>query len=132
MLRKKNGLIEWLEFELFADIRGLKVAVFLRHGGVSLSPFSSLNVKVEGGDFSQNVAENRERIRAVLGLPALIAGRQCHGSYIELVPTVGASHLEEGCDGLMTTAKDLGLMIKHADCQAAIFFDPIHRAIGAI
>jgi YfiH family protein len=35
-------------------------------------------------------------------------------------------------DGLFTTEKNLGLAVMHADCQAAIFYDPVHEAIGVV
>lgn len=32
----------------------------------------------------------------------------------------------------MTDVKGLGLLITHADCQAAIFYDPVHRALANV
>lgn len=32
----------------------------------------------------------------------------------------------------MTDEKNVGLMIKHADCQAAIFYDPLHHAVANV
>jgi YfiH family protein len=36
------------------------------------------------------------------------------------------------CDALITNIPNHLLMIKHADCQAALFYDPVQRAIGAV
>jgi hypothetical protein len=32
----------------------------------------------------------------------------------------------------VTNERDVGLFIKHADCQAVIFYDPIEKALGCI
>ncbi|PCI77841.1 hypothetical protein COB21_02490 [Candidatus Aerophobetes bacterium] len=35
-------------------------------------------------------------------------------------------------DGLMTQERGQGLLVKHADCQAALIFDPKHRVVAAL
>ena len=130
MKRKKKGKIEWLEFGLFSEIPELVHGVFLRHGGVSEGPFASLNTGSRTGDDDpENISANRELIRQVLQLPALISGKQEHDVNIVTVPSIDPL-LDSSCDGLMTQKENLGLMIKHADCQAAIFYDPINKAIA--
>jgi polyphenol oxidase len=130
MQRKKKGDVEWLEFEQLTDVKELVHGVFLRHGGVSKDCFSSLNVGGGTGDAPQSIIENREKICAVLGVKELISRRQTHGINIEFLPSLNP--LEEDCDGLITKQKNMGLMIKHADCQAAIFYDPIEKVIANI
>lgn len=128
MIRKKWGTIEWLEFSLFQD-ENLRHGVFLRHGGVSQGSFDSLNIGGAVGDDPFFVKENRERIKKAFGVNSLIIGRQVHGSNIAFV---GADAVDGECDGLITKQKGRALTILHADCQAAIFFDPIHRIIANI
>src|SRR5690606_29333339 len=41
-------------------------------------------------------------------------------------------HHAEGFDGMMTAQEGTGLLIRHADCQAAIFYDPKRRVIANI
>lgn len=60
----------------------------------------------------------------------MISGDLVHGIHIEHVKTPKEEFLD--CDGLMTSHKDWGLLIDHADCQAAIFYDPVHKAIANI
>jgi hypothetical protein len=36
------------------------------------------------------------------------------------------------CDGLMTNVGGVALKVGHADCQAAIFYDPVQHAIAAV
>lgn len=127
--RRKQG-IEWLEFELLAQYPEVRHGVFLRQGGVSTGCFASLNIGGASGDLPEHVATNREKARISLGLSALISRTQKHGSQIAHISS--ATDEETEADGLMTQQKQLGLLIKHADCQAALFFDPVQRAVAAL
>ncbi len=102
MLRKKSGSLEWLEFELFQEFPELQHGVFL--------------------------SNDSEKIKSQFGCPFYF-WRQVHGIHIEVVPSEKPD-LE--CDGLMTQHQNAGLLIKHADCQAVIFYDPIKKAIASI
>lgn len=126
MLRKKSGSLEWLEFELLQDFPRLRHGVFLRHGGVSTGPFASSNVGGGSGDKPEKIAINREMIRRAIGCEKLISGKQVHGKRVVL-----AQEGEE-CDGFITKEKNIGLLIKHADCQAAIFYDPIKEVLACV
>lgn len=130
MIRRKSGNIEWLEFELLAREPGITHGVFLRSGGVSQETYGSLNVSNGIGDSEDNVAENRRRILEILGIERLVLGWQVQGLHIEHVTGDMDRYME--CDGLITSKKDLGLLIMHADCQAVILYDPVHRAVANI
>lgn len=128
MLRKKRGSFEWLEFELFQEFNCLQHGVFLRYGGISEGPYASLNTGGAVGDDPSHVRLNCEKIRRHLGCKTLMSSHQVHGDLV--------SHVQDTvkieCDGLVTQAKGLGLAVMHADCQVAIFYDPVHQAIGSI
>ncbi|MGA8164602.1 MAG: peptidoglycan editing factor PgeF [Waddliaceae bacterium] len=128
--REKNGII-WLEFELFAENPHLKHGVFLRHGGQSRGEFSSLNLSYSAGDQTQDVATNLKRVASILDLPTLISPFQCHGKAIAQVRG-GENPTLLQCDALTTSCPDIGLLIKHADCQSAIIYDPIHHAMANV
>ncbi len=131
MQRKRSGAIEWLEFDILADIPRLKHAVFLRNGGHSKGAFSALNLSHHIGDDAESVEANLNEVKAILGIQTLISGKQCHGAAIAKV--FPSTHGEiPGHDGFITNIPDIGLMIKHADCQAAILYDPIHHAISTV
>ncbi len=130
MIRRNNGNIEWLEFELFSQEAHLTHGVFLRHGGVSTGSYSSLNVVTGTGDNLLNVQENLRRIHHSLNVERLITADQVHGHEVQHVLEPKEQFSE--CDGLFTNQKNWGLVIAHADCQAAIFYDPIHHAIANV
>ncbi len=104
MLRKKSPGFEWLEFELF-------------------EPFK----QVVHGSFLKGSEEDKAR---VLGLEHLAKMKQEH--------KIGCHHVvtkpfQGGVgDILVTQEKGVGLAIQHADCQAAILFDPVTESIGAL
>ena len=131
MLHRKEGEIEWLEFELLADVPNLVHASFLRHGGVSTDAFDSLNAGGNSGDTLDSIAQNRERMRQCLKLKRLVSENQTHSDIVNLI-SFEHEPTDDSCDGLITKDRDLGLMMKHADCQAAIFYDPIHKAIANV
>ncbi len=129
MIHKKEQGIEWLEFEL---LQGVPVshAIFLRHGGVSQGAFSSLNVGGSTGDSLEFVKQNRALVNQVFGSSELIFGQQVHG--VEIAEVKGDGVSLGICDGLITREKGKALVIQHADCQAAIFYDPILNILANI
>jgi YfiH family protein len=130
MIRKSTGGIEWLEFEILAQQPGLVHGVFLRHGGVSSGPYASLNAGGGSGDEVSHIEENRQRLLKVLNLKSFVSGKQVHGDEVIIVESM--LQLVGDCDALMTEKIDLGLMIKHADCQAALIYDPVQRALANV
>jgi YfiH family protein len=130
MKRKKHQDIEWLEFELLSGIPNLTHGVFLRHGGVSGPPFHSLNFGYTSGDDRTAVFHNRNQILKLLDLAKLITGKQNHGKRVDLVDA--NYEPKEFADGLITQEKNLGILMTHADCQAAIFYDPVHHAVANV
>lgn len=136
MQRKKYQDIEWLEFDLLSDIPNLKHGVFLRHGGCSQEAYRSLNTGFHVGDNPIHVRENIERIKTILQNDVanwnnLIWGRANHGKSIALVNEQSPEEIID-VDGLVTSTPGTSLMMKHADCQVALFYDTKHHAIANI
>jgi len=125
MLRHKRGRIEWLEFEIFQEFSEIQHAIFLRHG----EDFDFSVGHVGGGSESDHEKSrfNRNRIIEILGCSSLEAGFQVHGDILKEAPL---ENKKEACDALFTHENEMGLMIKHADCQAAIFYDPVQKVIA--
>ena len=57
---QNKGFISFLTFSIFQGLP-LKAAVSCRKGGVSRSPFTSLNMGLHVGDRAEDVLENRKR-----------------------------------------------------------------------
>lgn len=132
MKREQYEDVQWYQFDHLSDHTDLIHGSFLRHGGVSEGPYATLNVGYDLGDEEANVAENRQRIIDALGDEfELHDAVQTHG--INVVAIDGTSpETTPDCDALMTNVPGHALMIKHADCQPAILYDPKHRAIAVV
>jgi YfiH family protein len=111
---------------LLATFPELRHGFFTRQGGVSLAPYASLNLSFSVGDLPEAVRENRRRVQQALGLASLAGARQVHG-HAEAVfngdpppPTPET----EAADILFTDRPGVGLLIRQADCQAVLLYDP--------
>lgn len=131
MQKKEKDGVQWLEFDLLANVKKLKHGVFLRHGGHSTNSYGSLNLSDRRGDEPENVKRNVAKVSQVLNLKHLFWAHQCHGSRIHEITCVQTG-LPPEADILSTSTPEAGLMIHHADCQAAIFYDPVHHAVANV
>lgn len=129
MIRKEKNGIHTLQFEIFEQFDNLECAIFLRQGGVSEGDFRSLNLSYTVGDLIENVKKNEERILNHLLIKDFIRGNLSHGTTI-----IKASNAVEVdfFDGMITNRPNFGLLITHADCQAACFYDPVNHAIANV
>ena len=100
-----------------------RLAFSTRRGGVSLSPYDSLNLGRSTADRPEAVAENRHRLLTSLDLDpqALAAASQVHGAHA--VEAVRAG-LESSCDGLWTRTPGMVLAVSSADCLPILFAAP--------
>ncbi|MFI0434867.1 MAG: peptidoglycan editing factor PgeF [Parachlamydiaceae bacterium] len=136
MQRKKFHDIEWLEFDLLSDIPHLRHAVFLRHGGYSQGNYGTLNTGFHVGDDNHRVRLNIDKIThqfqsEIPNWNHLVWGRANHGKSIAKVTAQSAEEIVD-VDGLVTSCPGVSLMMKHADCQVAIFYDTQRHAIANV
>jgi hypothetical protein len=99
------------------------LAFSTRLGGVSRSPFDTLNLGRSTEDDPDDVAENRRRFAESLGLAtaALATAGQVHGADVARVTAPGLHHR---CDALVTRVPDLALAITGADCTPLLLESP--------
>ena len=130
--RDSNGIVTY-HFENLAG-EGLVHAVFTRMGGVSKGPFATLNVGKSVGDDEVAVAENHARIYAHLGLQAdqVVTTHQVHGNQVAFVAADSIGQVIPATDGLVTGAPGIALMLRFADCQPILLYDPVRHALGLV
>ena len=91
---------------------------FGRRGGVSMGPYTSLNCGLGSDDHTQNVRENRERVRGQIGADDLQTCHQVHSATALFIDTP-LEHRPKA-DGLVTMTPGLALGALHADCTPVL------------
>jgi hypothetical protein len=117
-----------------ATIPHVRHAFFTRDGGVSEGLFASLNCGYGSADAPANVAENRLRAAARLGLPPdrLLTVHQIHSTHVLTVETdLWRSPGAPKADGMVTDRPGIALGVLAADCAPVLLADPHKRIIGA-
>jgi YfiH family protein len=106
---------------LLASVPGVSHRFFQRIGGTSPNPWRSLNTSHDVGDVIARVDENLARVRFQIGVvkDSLYSCTQVHGR--EVVVVNGANDdVDEvrarKADALVTTAKDIAVAVRTADC----------------
>ena len=126
--------IRYYTFEIFSGLN-LRQGVFTRRGGVSPSPWESLNVGGTVGDERSRVLENRRRSLQALEIAtdSVIDSWQVHGNAVVVAecPRGSDSDLCKA-DGILTPQANLTLMMRFADCVPIFLFDPGCSAIGLV
>ena len=73
-------------------------------------------------------------MRQALGLAQLASAAQVHGGQAAVITSTGQAPEEDipEVDILVTTVPGLGLLIKQADCQAVMLYDPVNRVVANV
>ena len=132
MLEKRDHNLPYLQFESLPNAGMLQHAIFTRQGGVSPSPFDSLNLSVSVPDEKARVYANR---RLAYGLYGRDTGSVVHAHLVHGADVARVSHADYGTwishvDGIITDEPGCALTMNYADCTPIILYDPLRRAIG--
>ena len=101
----------------------------LRHGGVSSGSYDSLNLALHVGDDPAHVRHNRERLRAMLGLPSEpLWLEQVHGAN---VVTTGLTGPTPQADAAVSFDASQVCVVMTADCLPVLFCSRDGAGIGA-
>jgi polyphenol oxidase len=120
-------------FGLFADPR-IAHGVTTRAGGVSLGPYSSLNLGMSVGDDPGAVNENKARMANALGFESeqMVTTPQVHGNTVLLVDaTTATTALQTRADILVTNQPGFLIMQRYADCVPILLWHP-HGAVVSV
>ncbi len=128
-----NGLV-YYRFASLASHDGVFHGVFTRLGGVSPSPYDSLNVGHFVGDDREAVETNHDLICQALGISRgdITAAQQVHGNQVALVGPEDRGRVIRATDALITDAPGVALMLRFADCLPVLLYDPVHQALGLV
>ena len=139
MITKKVDVLDILFFESLSAWKEIRHFVSTRTGGVSKSPFDSLNLGFNVGDDPDDVLKNRKRLATTIGIPLhhFTIGEQIHSGNVTIIfeesRGKGSTNNKEAInvtDAMVTNVAGICLVILVADCVPILFFDPVQRAIG--
>lgn len=134
-----TGLLPMVESPLFQRETGLQHGFSTRKGGVSKEHLASLNLSFSVEDAKENVLENFRRIGERFGKTPedFVLSKQSHETKVLKVGTkdrgkgITKDRNYEGIDALITDEEGIILSCFSADCVPILFYDPIHKAVGA-
>jgi polyphenol oxidase len=131
---QQAGALRYFSFESLDD-KHLVHAIFTRSGGVSPSPWESLNLGGTVGDDPARVLENRKRaFRAMNRLPETIFDAWLvHSADVICADAPrDQNRLPDKGDAILTDRLDVTLFMRFADCVPILLYDPYCRAIGIV
>jgi polyphenol oxidase len=116
-----------------SGLAGIRHAFFTRAGGVSDGIYQSLNGGIGSHDAPANVAENRARMAAALGLAPerLLTALQTHSADVVTAQTPWHRDDRPHADAIVTRVPGLAIGVTTADCGPVLFADPQAGVIGA-
>jgi len=132
MLRIDHAMPVYYQFEQWAEAP-LAHGVFTRIGGVSESPWASLNV---GGTVGDNIAHVQHNLRLIYDTLEVDGACACTVWQVHSADVVIAEERAPGrqwlarADGMVTNRVGVPLTMRFADCVPILFYDPVQRAIG--
>jgi YfiH family protein len=123
-----------LRSPLLAATPGLRHAFFTREGGVSDGVYASLNGGVGSGDPPENVAENRARMAAALGVAAdrLVNAYQVHSADVIVADAPWTREARPRGDAIVTRTPGLAIAVSTADCAPLLLADAEAGVIAAV
>lgn len=121
--------VRFLVFDSFVE-SGLVTHCFTtRTGGVSQSPFDSLNLGLTAGDREEDVLRNRELLGKIMGAYPEESILLEHGSDVHVLRASGGSEIPVA-DSVITGIHKAPLTIFYADCVPLFILDRATPAIG--
>lgn len=124
-----------MQFEIFKKYGNrIKHGMSTRHGGVSSGPYESLNLGLEG-DEEANIHENYRRFCEEVGVSvdALCVPYQEHTDKVLIVTEgAGLGSPFSGIDGFITNVPGVPIVVRFADCQGVLMFDPKKGVVAAV
>lgn len=132
---QQNSLV-WLTSSL---LEGVRHGFSTRKGGVSVSPWDSLNLRTGCGDKPEALLENYHRFCTVIGADAerVVLSKQVHETTVRVVTGADAGkglrrERDYTADALITCEKNLPLAVFSADCGILLLHDPVTGSVGGV
>lgn len=117
--------------EIFSGFNNVIAGESTRHGGVSETPYKSLNLGGATQDDPDHVLKNNHIFFGALGVrfEQVAKSHQVHGCEVLKVVAPGRY---EGFDAMITNVPGIQLAVTIADCTPILIYDNIQQAVAAI
>ena len=141
MLHIKNGDVEYLKFKILEKYSDkINHVITLRYGGVSSTPYNSLNFRIAGNDKKENVFKNLEIISDKINIDKekIYKGRQNHTDNILVINDENKEKYrfkdisDEAYDAYICNETGIATLVTTADCNPIIMYDPNKNAYANI
>lgn len=122
-----------LQAPSLSKLARIRHAFFTREGGVSSGVYATLNGGVGSSDARGDVAENRARMAAALGVPPerLLTAYQIHSPDVVVAEEPWTQENRPRADAIVTRTPGLAIGVSTADCGPLLFADAEAGVIGA-
>jgi len=120
------------QFEHLAARADVVHGVFTRRGGVSVSPWASLNLSRSTGDSLEAVKENNRRLLSALGLAQgqTVSAWLNHGRHVAIVRPQHLGAALQETDAMVSATPGLALSMRFADCVPVLLHDAARGVIA--
>ncbi len=133
MIEKNENGFHYFQFPHMAEHAGVVHGLFTRKGGFSEGPYQGLNMGTGTGDSDDAVGRNKDALCGYMGSEHLVYLRQVHGKDVLCWDGDAAEDATVAeADAVITDRPGALLMIKTADCQAVLLFDPVKKVVANI
>ena len=130
----------YLTIQELTDTRLVKAGISLRSGGVSDTPYRSLNLATHVGDNPEAVIQNRQRFSNRTGITSLKYCQQIHSNTVingntlplTLFNNINPNLTTVSGDALITTNHGDTIGVFTADCVSIFILDIATPAIGIV
>ena len=122
-----------IEAASLSALAGIRHAFFTREDGVSEGVYASLNGGIGSDDAPGNVADNRARMAAALGVAPenFITAYQIHSPQVVTAERPWTPAERPRADAIVTRVPGLAIGVSTADCGPVLFADARAGIIGA-
>ncbi len=130
----ENGGLFYYCFPGLTRYESLCHRVFTRNCGYSKPPYNSLNISYAVGDDPSCVDKNLLMIQQNTDAEQLLHMNQQHGKTVISIKRgqeKAFNHVPDA-DALITDIPSAAIMVKQADCQGVILFDPIKSIVAVV
>lgn len=116
---------------IFTSFANIIAAQSTRLGGVSKSPYDSMNLGSNTNDDTNDIEKNKEVFSSKIGIDInqIVRAKQSHSDNILLAEEAGYF---EDFDSIITNKTNLFIAVSTADCVPILIFDQSNNAISAI